>query len=165
MYKTITGLVCGYFDIFHAGHVHFLKSAQDAIQKKAAEITVSNYAELDISLCYANLIVALAGDRSLKFQKGEDRPYMPVDQREVILKACRYVDAVHTYEPMEDIYDVDQYHGHRKLIAEITPDYFIHSRQTPHTHLTEILEEFDVKPLYVDSINIHTTNLMSGWRK
>lgn len=66
-------LVGGCFDIFHYGHLYFLKKA-----KKLGDI----------------LIVALESDENTKHLKGKKRPIHTQKQRAEMLEALTYVDKV-----------------------------------------------------------------------
>ena len=66
-------LTNGAFDLFHVGHLRYLKAA-------------ANYSE--------KLIVAVNADSSVKLSKGEDRPIYPESERAEIVSAIRGVDLV-----------------------------------------------------------------------
>src|SRR4029077_4523865 len=84
-------LANGGFDLLHVGHVRYLHAARQLGGK---------------------LIVAVNSDASVRALKGEDRPFMPAEERAEILAALANVDAVVIFsEP-----DV------RALIREIHPD-------------------------------------------
>jgi rfaE bifunctional protein nucleotidyltransferase chain/domain len=68
--KTIV-LANGCFDLFHAGHVRYLRAAK---------------AEGDI------LVVAINSDRSVRSLKGKGRPILPQRERAEILSAFSFVD-------------------------------------------------------------------------
>lgn len=68
-----TVFTTGCFDVFHAGHVHFLYEANS---------------------CGARLIVGLDTDESIKKLKGNSRPVYPFGERLSILLANKYVDYV-----------------------------------------------------------------------
>lgn len=68
-----TVFTTGCFDLFHAGHVHFLYEA---------------------NCLGSRLIVGLDTDESIKKLKGEDRPVYPFAERLSILLANKYVDYV-----------------------------------------------------------------------
>ena len=84
----------GVFDLLHPGHVRYLQHARalgDA------------------------LIVGVNSDRSVRANKGEDRPIMPEAERTEILEALACVDAV-------VVFDEDTPHA---LIAAIQPDILV----------------------------------------
>jgi D-beta-D-heptose 7-phosphate kinase/D-beta-D-heptose 1-phosphate adenosyltransferase len=69
--------VVGDFDGIHNGHVHVLNEA-----RKAGDVVV----------------VGLRGDEAVRTSKGQDRPYIPEQQRAELLLALRAVDYVHIVE-------------------------------------------------------------------
>ena len=83
----------GCFDLLHAGHVRMLAAARD------------------LGDC---LIVCLNSDDSVRRLKGPDRPLVPEDERESVLRALRSVDAV-------TIFDEDT---PAEALARIRPDVF-----------------------------------------
>ena len=81
------GFACGVFDLFHAGHVLMLQE------------------------CKANcdyLIVALnrAENISEKINPGKQKPIFSIDERVLIMKACRYVDEVITYNTEDELLEI-----------------------------------------------------------
>ncbi len=66
-------MVSGSFDVFHAGHVHFLEEAR---------------AQGDL------LIVLLNSDASVRSYKGPMRPVVPQEERSILLAALTAVDGV-----------------------------------------------------------------------
>ena len=87
MYKNV--YVIGVFDLFHRGHVEFLK--------KAASLG-------------ENLIVAINGDDMVASYKR--RPFYPEEDRLAIIKACKYVHEafiINGYDNKEYIekYEID----------------------------------------------------------
>ncbi len=84
----------GVFDLLHPGHVRYLQQARalgDA------------------------LVVAINSDRSVRANKGPDRPITPELERAEILAALACVDAVTTF-------DEDTPHG---VITELQPDVLV----------------------------------------
>ena len=77
--KTIV-LANGCFDLFHAGHIRYLRAAK---------------AKGDV------LVVALNSDSSVRKLKGKGRPILPQNERAEILSAFSFVDYVTIFnEPM-----------------------------------------------------------------
>ena len=81
------GFACGVFDLFHAGHVLMLQE------------------------CKANcdyLIVALnrAENISEKINPGKQKPIFSIEERVLIMKACRYVDEVITYNTEDELLEI-----------------------------------------------------------
>ena len=66
----------GCFDILHRGHFELLKYCK--------------------SLGY--VIVGLNSDASVKRLKGQDRPIFSQQDREFMLRSCKYVDEVHIFK-------------------------------------------------------------------
>lgn len=65
----------GTFDLFHAGHVNFLKKCKDIVGKSGS------------------VIVSLNTDEFIKEYKGKP-PIVSFSDRMAVLKACKYVDQV-----------------------------------------------------------------------
>ena len=74
-------LANGCFDLFHVGHVRYLRAARELGGK---------------------LIVAVNADASVHALKGEGRPVMPAEERAEILAALADVDAVVIF-PEKDV--------------------------------------------------------------
>jgi rfaE bifunctional protein nucleotidyltransferase chain/domain len=87
-------LVGGCFDIFHYGHLYFLKEA-----KKLGDY----------------LIVALEPDTTVKKLKGTTRPIHNQDQRKELLESLKFVDEVMILP--EDMDDND----YQKLVTDTKP--------------------------------------------
>ena len=84
----------GVFDLLHPGHVRYLSEARalgDA------------------------LIVGVNSDRSVRVNKGSDRPITPDSERAVLLASLRSVDAV-------TVFDEDTPHA---LITAVQPDVLV----------------------------------------
>jgi rfaE bifunctional protein nucleotidyltransferase chain/domain len=84
----------GVFDLLHPGHIRYL---QDARQLGDA------------------LIVGLNSDRSVRANKGPDRPITPQDERAEILEALASVDAVAVFD--EETPD--------EIVKRIQPDVLV----------------------------------------
>ena len=84
-------LTNGCFDPLHVGHIRYLRGAKELGGK---------------------IIVALNSDESVQRIKGENRPFLPQDERAEILAALSDVDAVVIFDEP----DV------RALIRELRPD-------------------------------------------
>ena len=93
-------LANGCFDLFHVGHVRYLEGA-----KKLGDF----------------LVVGINSDGQVRKLKGENRPYMPEDERAEIVSAFSFVDAVIIFdEPTVE-----------HLIVAIRPDF--HAKGTDYT--------------------------------
>lgn len=81
------GFACGVFDLFHAGHVLMLQ-------------------ECKVNCDY--LIVALnrAENISEKINPGKQKPIFSIEERVLIMKACRFVDEVITYNTEDELLDI-----------------------------------------------------------
>jgi len=66
----------GCFDVFHSGHVHLLRTC-----KTLTDLTGS-------------VVVGLNSDRSVRRLKGKGRPLVGLEDRRMVLRACRYVDMI-----------------------------------------------------------------------
>jgi len=93
--KVLAG---GAFDVFHYGHLCFLKWAK----------SLGDY-----------LIVQVVSDKRIKYKKGENRPVYPEKERIAIIKAIKYVDEVYfsTY-PIKT-------NPVLKAIKETRPDFYV----------------------------------------
>ena len=93
-------LANGCFDLFHVGHVRYLEGA-----KQLGDF----------------LIVGINSDRQVRKLKGENRPYMPENERAEIVSAFRFVDAITIFdEPTVE-----------QLIVALRPDF--HAKGTDYT--------------------------------
>ena len=78
------GITFGAFDLFHAGHILMLKEAK----------TVCDY-----------LIVAIQSDPSLD-RETKNSPVQSVEEREIQVSSCRYVDEVIIYDREADLLEI-----------------------------------------------------------
>ena len=78
------GITFGAFDLFHAGHILMLKEAK----------TVCDH-----------LIVAIQTDPSLD-RKTKNSPVQSMEEREIQVSACRYVDEVLIYDRESDLIEM-----------------------------------------------------------
>ena len=106
-------LANGCFDLFHVGHIRYLAGA-----KSLGEI----------------LIVGINSDRQVRKLKGENRPFMPENERAEIVSALKFVDYVTIFdEPTVT-----------ELLRAVRPDF--HAKGTDYTPETvperEIVKEF-----------------------
>ena len=79
-----TGITFGAFDLFHAGHIVMLQEAK----------TVCDH-----------LIVAIQTDPSLD-RETKNSPVQSIEEREIQVSACRYVDEVIIYDREEDLLEI-----------------------------------------------------------
>ena len=75
------GLVCGAFDLLHAGHMLYLKDAK---------------AHCDY------LVVGLHTDPSIENPK-KNKPVMSVEERKIMLEGIKYVDEIRMYTTDDDL--------------------------------------------------------------
>ena len=87
----------GTFDLFHSGHVKFLRQCK-------------RIAGLD-----GRVVVSLNTDEFIEAYKGK-APVMSFDERKAVLMACRYVDSV-----VENIGGVDS----KPAILNVLPDFVV----------------------------------------
>ena len=93
-------LANGCFDLFHVGHVRYLEGA-----KQLGDF----------------LVVGINSDMQVRRLKGENRPYMPENERAEIVSAFRFVDAITIFdEPTVE-----------QLIVALRPDF--HAKGTDYT--------------------------------
>ena len=76
------GIICGSFDVIHPGYIHLFKDAK--------------------SVCH-ELIIALQSDPTID-RPEKIKPTQSVEDRELILRALRYVDDVVQYTTEADLY-------------------------------------------------------------
>ena len=141
-------LVTGCFDLFHAGHAHFLSQVYKHY--------VGEYRELH---------VGLADDTSFAYLK-KRKPIYPLEQRLAILESIKCVAKVHTFPVWVDVPGglpgVED--GHRYLLDTVKPVLFVDSRQKPKERIGALpyLKEKSIPIKYVDSIGIHTCDILKG---
>ena len=82
MYRT--GIVCGAFDVIHPGYIHMFKDAKSVCKK---------------------LIVLLQTDPTID-RPEKMKPTQSAEDRELILRAIRYVDDVIFYTTEDDLYNM-----------------------------------------------------------
>ncbi|MDQ6785676.1 MAG: adenylyltransferase/cytidyltransferase family protein [Acidobacteriota bacterium] len=93
-------LANGCFDLFHVGHIRYLAGAKN------------------LADC---LIVGINSDEQVRKLKGENRPFMPEQERAEIVAALRFVDFVTIFgEPTVE-----------ELIRAVRPDF--HAKGTDYT--------------------------------
>ena len=80
--KQKIGIVAGAFDLFHAGHVLYLKEAKENCDK---------------------LIVFLQIDPS-KERPEKNKPIQSLEERKIQLEGCKYVDTIKVYNTEANLY-------------------------------------------------------------
>ncbi len=112
-------LANGCFDLFHVGHVRYLEGA-----KQLGDF----------------LIVGINSDTQVRKLKGENRPFMPENERAEIVSAFRFVDAVTIFdEPTVE-----------QLIVALRPDF--HAKGTDYT--TDSVPEREIVRKYGGQVAI-----------
>ena len=102
-------LANGCFDLFHVGHIRYLAGAKE------------------LGDC---LIVGINSDEQVKKLKGENRPFMPEQERAEVISALRLIDYVTIFnEPTVE-----------ELIRAVRPDF--HAKGTDYT--TESVPEREI---------------------
>ena len=90
--KTV-GFTCGSFDLFHAGHVMMLKECKDRF---------CDY-----------LIVGLQSDPTIDRSLIKNKPIQSMEERYLLLSACKYVDEIRCYDTEADLF---------KLLEALRPE-------------------------------------------
>ncbi len=124
-------LANGCFDLFHIGHIRYLAGAKE------------------LGEC---LIVVINSDEQVRKLKGENRPFMPENERAEIVSALKFVDYVTIFtEPTVE-----------ELIRAIRPDF--HAKGTDYTTDTvperEIVKEYGGQVAIVGDPKDHSSTEM-----
>lgn len=129
--RTIA-LANGCFDLFHAGHIRYLSGAKELADR---------------------LVVGINSDAQVRKLKGENRPFMPENERAELISALRFVDYVTIFdEPTVE-----------ELLRSIVPDF--HAKGTDYTVDSvperEIVRELGARVAIVGDPKDHSsTNLI-----
>jgi len=152
--KNKTIIICaGWFDMFHAGHLNFLNNA-----KKQGDM----------------LVVVVMNDLGVKPLKGENRPYMPEDQRTSIVDNIKSVDFtiisenklelsnfIRQYGISEDYKEQLLWKEYIPIIAELKPDKVFSLRETLNPSLIKYLDNKGIEVLYTNYYEGVSTTLLS----
>ena len=132
-------LTCGCFDLLHYGHIKFFKRASR----------------------FGDVVVALGDDDLLKRLKGEDRPIFTLEQRTVMLQACRYVSEVIPHGFNENMSAEFQ-----RLVDCVKPDAFVQGQLhgKGHAQIREVMAVNEIPIITVNSVTIHTSNIVEKIR-
>jgi D-glycero-beta-D-manno-heptose 1-phosphate adenylyltransferase len=126
-------LTNGAFDLLHVGHVRYLQGAR-ALDPQAL------------------LVVAVNSDRSVQNSKGQDRPWVPENERAELVAALSGIDWVVLFSDER----VD------KVVTALQPD--IQAKGTDYRHDTipekEIVEAYGGKVAIVGDPKNHSTTEM-----
>jgi len=90
--KHIIGFTCSCFDLLHAGHILMLKDAKNQCDY---------------------LVVGLQIDPTIDRPKVKNKPIQSLTEREIMLKAIKYVDEIIIYNTEKDLYE---------LLKKLKPD-------------------------------------------
>ena len=102
------GITFGAFDLFHAGHILMLEEAR----------TVCDH-----------LIVAIQTDPSLD-RETKNSPVQSIEEREIQVSACRYVDEVIIYDRENDVLEIlDKLDWDLRIIGEEYKDKYFTGRE------------------------------------
>ena len=129
-------LTTGCFDVFHHGHVDYLRRIKEVYPNHS-------------------LYVGVADDVGVSRLKGTERPIVPAEQRLIMVSACRYVDWARVFDIFEDENDTDQ-RGMGHFIDMVDPDVFVTGPRSPNQHAHLYLKKrvpFEI----VDNVSDFTT--------
>lgn len=126
-------LANGCFDLFHVGHIRYLAGAKALGDR---------------------LIVGINSDEQVRKLKGENRPFMPENERAEIVAALKFVDYV-TIFPEATV---------TELIRALRPDF--HAKGTDYTIETvperEIVREYGGRVAIVGDPKDHSSTDLIG---
>lgn len=128
----MTGIVFGTWDLLHAGHLHLLRQCKQKCDY---------------------LIVGLHVDPSLE-RKNKNKPIESVFERQFRLLSTKYVNEVIVYETEKDLANILKVR--KPSVRFLGSDY---SNLTPLGISKRITEPDLVGIEYIDSIDIHTTDI------
>ena len=136
--KTV--LTIGCFDLFHPGHVDYLRNITKTFP-------------------YFIRVVGLADDATVCRLKGHDRPVLGQNERKTMLEACRYVDEVHIFSAFLD--DTDEIQAvHEALLDKVHPDVFVTGPRSPNQHIERFLKPRGIPMQIIDANDFTTTKLL-----
>ena len=107
-------LTTGCFDLFHYGHVDYLRRIKEVYPNHS-------------------LYVGIGDDAGVSRLKGTQRPIVPAEQRLIMVSACRYVDWARVFDIFEDENDIEQ-RGMGNFIDMVAPDVFVTGPRSPNQH-------------------------------
>lgn len=118
-------VVTGCFDLFHLGHLALLLEAST----------------------YGNVHILLNSDESCKALKGEGRPIMQENYRELFLKNLPFVESVQLFDNEED---------RLKLIRKLNPKFYIRGKEKGLRRLPKGVQEIRIDRMF----DISTTGII-----
>ena len=105
------GITFGAFDLFHAGHVLMLEEAK--------------------SVC-DHLTVCIQTDPSID-RKSKNSPVQSLEERQIQVLGCRYVDEVVIYDTENDLLDIlDRLDWDIRILGE---EYISHQKELHHNFI------------------------------
>ena len=142
-------VVNGCFDILHTGHLSVFRTARECPHPQRQQLLVVN----GLVLPNTFVIAALNSDAYVRRLKGDERPYMPLEQRLVMVRALRYVDAAVGFG--EDTPET--------MLAIIKPHVLVKGAEYSNTKPpgAKFCEEVVFAPM---ESTVHSTQLLSALR-
>ena len=126
------GITTGSFDLLHAGHINLFKQAKKRCDR---------------------LIVALHVDPSIE-RKNKNKPIESILERQIKLKACKYVDQIIVYETEADLSIIFEY-------FDIDVRFLGSDSQDGRV----VTDEGAVPIEYIQSLPLHTKDLRERIKK
>jgi len=135
--KIVKVMVTGTYDLFHAGHVRFLKES-----KKLGD----------------ELYVGVRSDIRAKRAKGNLRPIYPLHQRLELLNTCKYVAEARPI-PGNDVYTSRA--GIRELIERWGPHIWADGAHgSAMKHAKPLSKEYGFEYIQLNCELVHTTQII-----
>ena len=145
-HENVTIGVCfGGFDLFHAGHLNFVRVAKE---------------NCDI------LVVGVRDDQTLKIEKGSSRPIYDEKSRLEIIDALKYTDYSLITTPDSDLSDFEKYDTSEKInweeyaniFRDLKPDrYLLVNTHTLPDSFMEMLKDINIEIVIIN----YTENISS----
>ena len=132
---TVTVFTNGCFDLFHYGHVDFLRRCK---------------------AMGTRLIVGLNSDTSIQRLKGARRPIISQRWRQGVVSACRYVDEVHLFDDDTPVNLIDQL---RPQIIVKGPGY-----SESNMPEAAVAKSYGARVVTLDGLPISTTGIIERIR-
>lgn len=129
-------LTTGCFDLFHHGHVDYLRRIKEIYSAHS-------------------LYVGVGDDAGVSRLKGKGRPIVSAKQRLTMVSMCCYVDWARVFDIFENENDTDQ-RGMGKFIEMVDPDIFVTGPRSPNQHAHLYLKK-GVPLEIVDNVSDLTT--------
>ena len=133
-------LTTGVFDLFHHAHVDYLKHVKQIVP-----------------IAKSQIIVGIGTDACIRRLKGPTRPFFNSEEREAMLRSCRYVDKVIVFDLFEDGTD-DEQKGMKTLIERVKPDIFVAGPRSPNQHAEMYLKPLGIPFKIIECNSTFTTS-------